>query len=402
MRNLDGDSKHTSSIHNSLAEATSLLSRGLYDYALEHTEKILKRAISLELYNLLPGIISVKQSCLRALSRFDELKKLNKENDLAIERYRELFEMMQLSYAITTSEERRELNPEDKKLFQHPLLKKKPAELKTVRAFIIWFNIKAREQIIFNGDIHKWIKVVEESVRYGEKQPGMYEITPLGFLYMYTDLISAEAQAGNYNKALSTADIFLQKLQKLPKTISKPEIDSLKLFTSYLKVYTLRNQLKFKEAVVLAEKIYGQRHLRSVYDQFSFTMEYALALFHTGQTNLAMEKLNELLRMNTDVRSDYQLLARLLQIMAQLDLGNYALVPYLVKSTLAWMKRRKMLMSDAEIFFSLTIAIAKAPETLRRQRWLKLQQTVKSGAIAGVEKEVNLKNWLERKLTRQE
>ncbi len=400
LRNLDGETNAVSNLHNSLIEARSLFLRGLYDYSLDYTEKILKQATALEVTYLIPEIIMQKQSCLRQLSRYDELKELDKAHEEAMRRHNELFEMMQLNFAITAAEQRQELTTETKRLFQHPLLKKKPGEIQGLRAFIIWFKLKSRQQTMFKGDDQEWVELVRDSIKHGEKRPEIYDVNPLGFLYMYTDLASAESKTRNYKEALSILQVLALKLNKPLKSVPPGGLEDAKYFTLYLTSIILRRLGRYGDAIELAKKLPASEYTGSDYNRLGFLLEYAINLFHTGQMAAAINKLDELLQMNTDMGGESWCNIRALMVLAQLDIGNYQLVPYLIKSARAWMKREKITSADVEILFSLAYYIARAPESERRKAWLKFKEAIDSGKVKPLSEDLGLDIWIERKLVR--
>ena len=101
-----------------------------------------------------------------------------------------------------------------------------------------------------------------------------------------------------------------------------------------------------------------------------------------------------------DVAADTQIFIRPMQILAHLDLGNYQLVPYLVKSAKSWMKRGKLSDPEVDLFFSLTYAIAKAPESKRKGAWVKLKEAAATQKMERINKEIHLSRWMEQKLKR--
>jgi hypothetical protein len=398
LRNFDDEANPINNLQNSLLEARSLFLRGGYDYALELTEKILKRAKAIELTYLMPEIIIQKQSCLRMLMRFDELKELDQENEIALLRYKEHFEIMQLNFAVTAVEQLRQITPEAKKLFEHPLLKKGPGDLQSLRSFTVWFKLKSRQQTMLNTDIHEWVKLVRQCIKFVEKSSNIYEINPLGFFYMYTDLANAEALVGNYDEALSALNTLLKKMQDAPASISPAGLEGCKRFALSRKRDFLIYLQRYAEAMPLTEKLYRDYSEGPEYDKFTAIMMFAISLVHTGQPAKAAEKVNEVLQMNTDVFTDLQPYVRPLMVMAQLDLGNYVLISYLIKSARAWMKRKKFSSHEVERFFTLTHAIAVAPQTLHRQRWIKLKEAADSGEFGRLGSYLHLKRWIDRKL----
>lgn len=391
LRNFDDEAHIAIGVYNAIAETRALFNRGLYDYALVQAEKVLTKINKLEMYSIALDAIALKQACLRRLSKFDELKKLDNEYALYRDRFTELFEMSQINYAITELEQKRGNADEAKKLFERPIFKKKPAGMRT---FIVWFNLKCYAQILLHEDGVKWARFVRESVKYAAQNPQLLEINPLGYLYMYTDLASAEAEIGQNENAIVVIDKLLVLLEKPVPSAPKGEIESARLFSLYIKANALRRLKRYADACALAKKVYDIKHLRSVYDQFSFSFEYAIDLMHCGLPALALDVINELLQTNTEARSDYQQTLRILLIMVQIDMANYSLIPYLVKSTKIWFKRKKLINKEYDLFFKLAGNIAKAEnEKLREKAFDELLTTANSNKLVVLNYELDIRGW---------
>jgi hypothetical protein len=201
----------------------------------------------------------------------------------------------------------------------------------------------------------------------------------------------------NYEGAIKVTDRLLKLLDEPISSAPKGELERAALFTLYLKAHALRNLKRYTEACAIAKLIYEQRNLRPVYDQLSFTFEYIIDLLHCNKASVAIDLINELLQINTEARSDYQQTLRVLIIMAQLDLGNFNLVPYLIKSAKIWLKRNKKESKEYLLFFSLAGNIAKAGNSkLRSKAYGDLLQATKAKKLAELDNELDFKGWIEK------
>ena len=395
LRNFDDETQPANSIYNAFGCARALYHRGLYSYSLNQTEKILNRINKLELYSVALDVIFLKQSCLRRLSKFKELREMEEEYRILRSCHHELFEMTQLSYAITELEQKRGTVKEAQKLLASPIFKHKPNGLRT---FIVWFNLKCYEHILLKGDAVKWVDFVRKSVTYCAQKPQILDMNPLGYLYMYTDLASAEMGIGNYEGAIREIDKLLRLLDKPAYSTPTGEIEKARLFAHYLKAHALRYLYKYQDAAVIAKMIYEQRNSRPVYDQFSFTFEYILNLLHCNKAPEAIDLINELLQVNTVVRSDYQQVLRVIIVMAHIDLGNFDVVPYLIKSGKIWLKRNKIENKEYQLFFILAGNIAKAGNPkLRSKAFNDLSDAVSAMKMPDLDRELDFKNWIAEK-----
>jgi hypothetical protein len=90
-----------------------------------------------------------------------------------------------------------------------------------------------------------------------------------------------------------------------------------------------------------------------------------------------------------------------MMIMVHFDSENYSLIPYVIKSTKAWLKRKKIKNPALDVFFHHAYAIAKAPGYKRRDGWLRLLEAVEAKEMESFDVYVrNLKSWINTKLSR--
>lgn len=395
LHNFDEESNAVNSVFNTYLEIKALLDRRHYDYALEVCDKAIVKAYVLELQPFLPALLAQKHNCLWALNRYDEMKALEEETKAALEELQELNDAMQFAGDLRRLEQLRAPANEVEALYNHPFIHKDVNELKSVRAAILWFSMQLRYYTI-KADAIGELKLAQKSVQYYEAHPEVIDISPLAWLYNYNNLATAYAVTENYEAALEVVDTLLKILQKPPKNAPKPELESLEVFALYLKVHMLRNLHRHAEALALAEKVYTKRQLRTVYDQFSITLELALLYLLNAKYDAGVEKLNELLQMNTDIRKDYQQLLRPLLVIAQLYNKQYELVPYTIKSAQTWLRKEKVNNPEYSLFFKLTGNIAKPPHMNKSKDWEKLRQAVAANEMKTFDRIVDLKSLLKK------
>lgn len=395
LRNFDEEANAANPIYSTYIEIKALIDRRHYDYALEMCDKTIPKAYALDLQHFLPSLLALKQNCLWVQNRHDELKALEEESKKALAGLQELNDAFQLAGELRKLEQRRADASEVEAFYQHPFIQKDVYGLKSVRAAILWFSMQSR-YITLKEDANEELKLAQKSVAYYDAHPEIVNINPLAWLYNYNNLATAYAVTEDYNAALGTVETLLKLLQKPPRNAPKPELESLEVFALYLKVHMLRNLHRHAEALVLAEKVYAKRQLRSIYDQFSFTLELALLYLLNGKYDAAVEKLDELLQMNTDVRKDYQQLLRPLLIIAQLYNKQYELVPYTIKNAQAWLRKEKVNNPEYNIFFKLTGNIAKPPYMHKNKDWDTLRQAISNGEMQAFDRIVDLKSLLSK------
>jgi hypothetical protein len=283
-------------------------------------------------------------------------------------------------------------------LLLHPLMQKKPKEQKTLKAALLWFDIN-----IFYYDIAgkqpKLLETARLKVKHVEGNVRYTKIYPENVLAAYTQLADSEIQADNYSQGLEVVERVLTFLRSPSLTVSESLREYNRNHALYVKMRALRYLYRFDEALALSKTGCGSKSPgASMSIRFFHTFEYALNLLHTGRSFVAFNTLNELIQMNSDVGTDVQSMLRPLQILAQLELGNYQLIPYLIKSAKAWNKRAKISFAKYfDPFFSLTGAIAKARGNAeQKQAWRNFHEAVDAGDLSFLE-EIHLKRWMEGK-----
>lgn len=394
LRNFDEEGNAINTVHNASIEIRSLMARRQYAYALEMCDKAIAKAHSLELQPLMPLLLSQKQSCLWLLDMHDELAALDNQMHDAVDDFVELYEALNLGGNIRRLEQQRAPAAQMEQLYAHPFMQKDVDDLKSIRAATIWFTTKARYNTVVAASPEEELALAKLSVAYYDKHPEVKTVNPMAWLYNYNNLAVAETVVGNYKAGLDVVEVLLKHLQKPPKETAKHDIESLEVFANYLKVHMLRHLHQRAEALVLAEKVYAKRHLRTVYDQFSITLELVLLYMLNAKYDDAVEKLNELLQLNTDVRKDYQQLLRPLLILAQLYNKQYELVPYTIKNAQAWLRKEKVNHTEYNLFFKLAGNIAKPPYTNKSKDWDKLREAVENGEMESLHKVVDMKSLL--------
>ena len=395
LRSLGNNAESSSEmlVYRAYLEAYSLLERRLFDYALEYVTKIIDKAKELELFLFLPNLISIKQSCLHGLQRHKEIPTLNEELRYCNLVATELFEITQLRYSVTGAERTRD-EKEMLLLFKHPILKKKVKNFKRLKAQMAWFDIMAR-QVAFFDTPAQFVKLMKLEVEFYEKDQRAKFIDPLIYLNSFQKLAMAEMKAGTPVRALPWLEKLIGILNKPSFPISGEKIRAIKGWAHYNTSRALRSLNRFDEALIQAKKSCGESDKNSPYDYFTFRFEYALVLLHTGHCKETADEINGLLQLNTDMRRDLQLLLRPLLILAQLEMKNTSVIPYLTKSAKAWLKREKKSSPEADVFFHFTYALSKAsraelPKILLEFKTANDQEL--TGYLGGAN--IELANWI--------
>jgi hypothetical protein len=395
---IESDTPEDHLVEMGKANAQLLVDRGLLAHALDVTTKTLADARKFEMLETICQLLSIQIVCLRNLERFEEMEKAYDEREKMTAVLHEFRELLLLESRVAAAERNRAQLVDLKNLLKHSLLKKKVADLLSLKSRIMWFQTRFTCYILL-GDHAAALRIAGEQYQLYQKEPAMKWVNPFAWANSYSILANAELEAGNAAQAF---ELVLQMerssaMQYLQKNTA-----------AYLKghIYTFKTELlfklsRFRELVALVEDADKQvTSNRPIYEQFLSLFYYGLAQLHLKKGAEALINLNELLQLGNEHRMDLQNYVRPAIILCHLDLENYATVPYLVKSTRSWIKRTKNATPEVELFLSLAYSLANAPDTQRRERWLKIEEAINENKLPGLEKELHLKRWLQQKLVR--
>ncbi|MDB5282018.1 MAG: hypothetical protein JWO06_1093 [Bacteroidota bacterium] len=382
----------------SRSEISILLGRGLVDYALEMTNKTLELAMEYEMFDMANNLMAVKYICLHNLERFDELNEAFFDERERLARvateYRTLH---RINCIVAQAERKREVKSSLDKIPDYAIMKQKPETLQSLVAQEAWFDIMFKFYTIKKERV-KALETARLQWKLYDKHKSIRRIAPFIWAKSYLYLIEAEAESGSAKKAIELLHKFDLILQdKAKPVLSKGTTQMFKAHLYALNLAALFKLKRFKELIKEAESPDSPALQRPLYEQFLILLSYSVALMHEKQSDKAIIKLNELLQLNAQERQDLQPYIRPAIILCQLQLGNYQVVPYLIKSAKAWMKRQKINSREIDLFFSLAYSIAKAPAFQKPQAWTKLQQTVATNKLTALNRELHLSHWMKRK-----
>jgi hypothetical protein len=379
-------------------EAATQMGRRLFDTALEVTDKTLTKAWELELFEIIPELLLAKHQCLYSLGRFSEILPLTEEYQKAIGALTELFILYELRVRAAKGENQLHREGIFKKILSHPIMKKKAAQLQSLKAQIAWFGIMTY-RYTSTGDTAGFLKNARAEVAHYEKHDKIQLINPVGYLVSYTRLADAESGSGNFQKALDVLNK-LKPLLKPSAQIKKERADSIKFYVDLRTASQLRYLERFDEAIPLLEELITHMEHRPAAEQFDTRFNYAITLFQKERLEEANSYTDQLLRIKDEVSGEAQIYLRPLMIIIHLESGNYDLVPYLIKAAKAWMKRNKIAGAEFELFFKHSYAIAKASMYDRPAAWSKMQEASAKGLYARAGKELQIEDWLKKKKSR--
>ncbi len=379
-------------LYNDFEDARHLVRRGLYTYAAELAEDTLKRARNCEHFDLMYGLLTLLHRCYSNQQDYSRVHAIGEELRLLAVQSAERNEMRWITGMATDLQLKLHGAKQGfEKLMQHPLMKKQPGELNSALARAEWFETtyryyyyKGDGKAIYDATVREW--------EYYKTDKATKQRFPTIYILTCTRMINAEYNVGNFTR--------MQKLaEQLKLEIKGPFIKLNKAQQQYYTDYTdcmlLLALYGLHQNEKLLETAAKMAYARKPVYQCMYLFYQAAALINLQRPALAIDKLEELLKLGNDVRPDLRGAVRTMIIIAQYDLGNYQILPHLVQSTKLWLKRNGVLDKEYELLFSLLAAIAKPNDaTKHKLAWQNLLKAINSNKLPFICKTIHLKKWV--------
>lgn len=393
LRNYDENASQLNTLNNGVEEARIFISRRMFGVALDFIENTLKKSWRLEAFELIDDLLQMKYVCIHNLAQIDKMEEIVAMHKKVSVIKNELVGLMSVGALALKFESQRNRQEDFKKLLLHPLMKKKPKELKSLRARIEWYGVMFQYYFLFDTTAMKCLELVKNEATLYEQNKQIKAVNPIAYLVNFTRVANTEYKAGNYSNALKISNNLAVELRNPGIEITKARRESMNAYNRLFKVHALVKLMRFEEAVNEAESMFELIKTRNEYEQCALMFLHAFSLLHLKRNREANEKINEFLQFKTDVRKDLQPYSRVLLVMVQINLGHFELIPHLVESAKVWMKRNKLDNPEINLFFKHLSAIAKMPLN-KRVGWNKLSTDLNAGKIKELNSEILLDKWV--------
>ncbi|MFN8286940.1 MAG: hypothetical protein U0V74_09325 [Chitinophagales bacterium] len=390
LRNYDTESSEIALLRANKENARSLLSRRMFDYAIDLLQKTIEKAWVLEAFEHISELLLLRSLCLQNAERLEEDDNMLAQQHKASLLLNELVQLYDLRKKARNLEVKGSEARAFKNILSHPLIKNGVNKLQSLRSKSVYYEIMAH---YYSSSlmVKELLQSSREERKLYLKNPQIRAINPIVYLTNITRLTNGEPDH----------EVRLELIVQLHKELHHPEIaispqraNAIRWRSMLLRLWSLRHLGRFKEALRDAEKYYAENENRNSYDHFSITFELILALMMNGRTADAVEKVDELMREKSDVRSDMQPFIRLLNIMVQLELGNYTLIPHLIKSSKAWLKKNNVEHGELSLFFKHANAIATTPLN-KRTAYQQFKKDIDDGKLQKIDELIHLGRWVE-------
>jgi hypothetical protein len=230
------------------------------------------------------------------------------------------------------------------------LFKKKTAELKSWHARMCQNEIGIFYYQYIQADPKKALDHALVCFQLFQQAPHFIETIPSAYFGVFQKLCVRYYGIGKFKEALHYADMMIEETEKGMPNIPPPVLKEFNESGKGTKMTLLSLLHRFEEAAALAAQNYYLKNELSPGESLTFLLDYALSLFHTADYDECHKQLTLIMDKNTTERMDMQLNARLISIMLQLQLKNYSLITYQVKSVRAW-KREQIPIQPEQLNF---------------------------------------------------
>ena len=204
----------------------------------------------------------------------------------------------------------------------------------------------------------KHLQLIESNIALIQDEPNKYFAVLSNMIYLCSQL--------NKTKEIPA---WLQKLRDIKTVVGKKMTDDLaiKLFSTSLSAeLSLYIQgARFEEALSLIEPIDAglkkfKGRLSKVREAY-FYFNIAIVHFALGDFTLSLRWLNRLLNDgDLDTNQDIHTLARILDLVVHLEMGNKELIPYTLRSLLRYLDIRKRMYRFETLFLEFIKKIARS------------------------------------------
>ena len=234
----------------------------------------------------------------------------------------------------------------------------------------------------------------------------MIEIETASYIKGLHNLLSAHFDLHNYQK-------FNDLLKVFERFVLTPVIQQNQnnLIQTFVYVNTAKLNKHFMEGTFskglslvpfIEEKLKEYELFLDRHRVLVFYYKIASLYFGSGNNEKSIDYLNKIINWKVDLRTDLQCYARLLHLIAHYELGNYALLEYLLKSVYRFMSKMQNLSIVEETIFSfLQRSFRLSAKQLKPEFELLLQilqPLEKSGLESRAFMYLDIISWLESKI----
>jgi hypothetical protein len=416
LRLLETDENIDIQLREQLDHARILYNKGLYHQSLKILEKARDNARSNNQYSFMIQILFMEkkiESLHITRSLHDRAISLSAESNAASEQISLINKLSNLAlqlygWYIYHGHAR---NVEDEKMLSDFFHNNLPEEPHAVEGFYqrlylyqsyTWYAFITQDFLMYYRYTQKWVDLFHN-------EPMMIGHETSHYIKGLHNLISAHFDLRNYEKFDS--NLAYLELFSNSEVLKRNQNNSVQVFI-YLYIAKINRHFMhgtFTEGQELVPEIMEKLDEYSAYMDrhrvLVFYYKIASLYFGSGQYSLAVDFLNKIINWKVDLRNDLQCYARLLNLIAHYELGNFDLLEYLLKSVYRFMAKMENLGAvEEEIFKFLRRSFELSPSKLKPEfesLLARLREFENSRTASRAFAYLDIISWLESKISGQ-
>ncbi|RYD81358.1 MAG: hypothetical protein EOP53_06585 [Sphingobacteriales bacterium] len=350
-------------LHEQMDHARILFNKGLYLQTLKVLEKLKETARSYQQLTYLQQALFFEKK-IEALyitrsiqNRAEQLKEESDKVNSELTKVNELSNLsLQLySWYIQNGHAR---NEKDIKELKKHFEKHIPASANDLHNFyeklyyyqsLCWYAFIRQDFLQYYRYSQKWVDLFDQ-------HPGMLQTETAIYIKGMHNLMSAYFDLVNHKKLAEA----IKRFERFTDNRLVLQNDNNRLL-AYQYLYTAKINLYFLQGtfskgllmVPFLEKMLKEYALYlDTHRVLVFYYKIACLYFGSGNNENAIDYLNRIINQKTDLRTDLQCYARLLNLIAHYELGNFDLLEYLIKSVYRYMAKMENLSKVEEEMFA--------------------------------------------------
>ncbi len=212
-----------------------------------------------------------------------------------------------------------------------------------------WYAFIRQDFVQYYRHTQKWVDLFDE-------YPAMLAVETSVYIKGMHNLMGAHFDLMNPEKLQET----IKKFEQFAKHRLVAENDNNRIL-AYVYLYTAKINLYFLQGtftkglrlVPFLENMLKKYALYlDIHRVLVFYYKIACLYFGSGNNEKAIDYLNKIINQKADLRTDLQCYARLLNLIAHYELGNFELLEYLIKSVYRYMAKMENLSKVEEEMFA--------------------------------------------------
>jgi tetratricopeptide (TPR) repeat protein len=346
LQNYHRNSSVEQQLLNMLSRAAILYNKMLYKSCLEILQKARQLAKQHEYYEILLKIVQMilrvameEKKDVPFVDQFQQEYSYALESIQKVNAYRRLYHRLYTFFSKKGNDLRVQgIRKEYNQFLKHPLLKKKPEGYEEQIYYYLTYGLC----YFCLRDVEKSYSYTQSCLTLIRTHPERIEEDPDAYITVLNSVIFYGSVLCKIKEAEHAFKLLRKVLLPLPSRQHKIFVAYDNMMALYLTAGLFREGLVYADMAREQLQLFENRLFAS--NKVSLYHDMFYIYFGCRKYEQALEWLNKLLNETTlGVREDIQVTARLTNLILHYELGNYDLLPYLLRRTYSFMLKRKRL-----------------------------------------------------------